>query len=338
MNQILFFKEEGLGKSMSNIVRFFAVSMMLFGIILCGKGGYAFASSKKEQSAEIVTTEQAAENKPVIEYNQNNTKLKIKVQGKSEIATITYKWNDGDEKSLLDVSEQTTVEREIDIPSGKNELNLKVIYKKGSNFVYEYKKSFELNTAKIEFYYTKGTTQMKVSIEDPKGIEYVTYKWNDQKETKEEPDGTDEQKMEISTEIPFGFNTLTVTSVNKFGEESRRVQEVRGAEKPFIDATWSDDRTLLTINVTCRDSIQNVFFKVNGKEYALDIKKFMNQGYTIDDLNNVTGLTLEQDENEKIIHLKYEFPTNDIQGDLDLEIKSEAEYAKEEIKGTIKRD
>ena len=34
MNQILFFKEEGLGSSMNKIVRFFAVSMILFGLII----------------------------------------------------------------------------------------------------------------------------------------------------------------------------------------------------------------------------------------------------------------------------------------------------------------
>lgn len=333
MNQILFFKEEGLGKSMNSIVRFFAVSVILFGLILLGKGGYAFAQNRKQENTGIKTAEEAAEKKPEFEYKQNNSKLNLKVIGKNEILKCFYKWNDGEEKELLQVSGQKEVEREIDIPTGRNQLSVKVIYKNGENFVYEDKKIFEMNTATIKFN-VKGTS-MQVLIEDPKGIDYATYKWNDQEEKKQEQDGTDNTKMELLAEIPFGFNTLTVTSVNKFGEKSEATKEVRGAEKPFIEASLSDDKTLLTINVTCRDNIENVTFKVNGEEYKLDIINFIKQGYTIDDLNNVEGLSLEQNDSGKITHLKYEFPVQ-VQGELDLEIKSKAEYATETISGTIK--
>lgn len=336
MNQILFLKEEGLGNSMNKIVRFFAVSIILFGLILLGKGGYSFAQGRKEDSTQIKTAEEAAAKKPKFEYKQNNSKLNLKVIGESEILKCSYKWNDEEEKELLDVSEQKSLEREIDIPTGTNELSVKVIYKNGKNFVYEDKQTFSMNTATIKFN-VKGSTHIQVLVEDPKGIEYVTYKWNNQEENKKVQDAADDKKMELETAIPFGYNTLTITSVNKFGEKSEATQAVRGAEKPFIEANWSDDRSLLTIDVTCRDSIENVTFKVNGEEYKLDIANFIKQGYTIEDLNNVAGLTLEEDENGKIVHLKYEFPTQQVQGDLDLEIKSKAEYATETIAGSIQR-
>lgn len=330
MNQILFFEEKGVGSSMNKTIKFFALSVMAFGIILIGEGGYSFAKSKNEVASGITTTQEAEELKPTIEYEQNNSKLTIKIDGKSEISKVTYSWNNEIEKDLLNISGQLKVETEIDIPTGTNRLNMKVVYRDGQNFVYEQTKIFDLNTAKIDFD-LKGTN-IKIKVADKKGIDYVSYRWNDGEEHIQDIEGQDNTEIELLAEIPFGLNTLTATSVNVFGEKSEATLDVKGAEKPSIDAKLLENG-ILFIEVKCSDNIENVDLSINGDQYKLNILDFINQGYTIEQLNNSAGLHLEANEKEEIINLTYEFP---IEAEtIALEITAKSKYATQTVSGTL---
>lgn len=333
MNQILFFEENGIGNSMNKNIKFFAVSMMAFGIILLGKGGYALAKDRNEKMNSIATVQQAEDLKPTITYEQNNSKLNIKIDGKAEISSILYKWNNETEKELLNITGQKTVEREIDIPSGTNQLTIKVIYKDAKDFPYEQIKTFTRTSTKIEWA-VKEITKIKITIEDSNGIESVSYKWNDEEETIENPNLTDNTKVEVLTEIPFGLNTLKVTVINMLGEKTEESLDVKGTTKPVIAANLSEDGKLI-IEVTSPDNIENVDFSVNGEEYKLNISDFIEQGYTIEDLNNSAGLNLEQNESGKIIKLTYEFQTQ--QEVNEVSITAKTQYATESVSGTLVR-
>lgn len=330
MNQILFFEEKGIGSSMNKTVKFFAISMMAFGMILIGEGGYAVAKNRNTKTSEIATVQEAEDLKPEINFEQNNNKLKIKIDGKAEILKVTYRWNNEIEKDLLQVSDQRSIEREIDIPTGTNKLNIKVIYKDGKNFPYEQTKEFTMNSSKIDFN-LKGS-KIKITVEDKKGIDYVSYKWNDGEEKIEKPNNNDNTYMEVLAEIPFGLNTLTATVINMFGEKSEATLDVKGAEKPVIVANLSETGNLL-IEVTCADNIENIEFSVNGEPYKLNISDFIAQGYTIEQLNNSQGLHVEANEQGKITSVKYEFPTQ--LESMNVEITAKSKYTTQTVSGTL---
>lgn len=332
MNQILFFEEKGIGSSMNKTVKFFAISMIAFGLILLGEGGYSVAKNRNNKTSQIATIQEAENLKPEINFEQNNSKLKIKINGKAEISKVTYRWNDEIEKDLLQVSDQKSIEREIDVPTGTNNLNIKVIYKDGENFQYEQTKEFTMNSSKIDFN-LKGAN-IKITVEDQKGIDYISYKWNDEEEHIEKPDSQDNKNMEVLAEIPFGLNTLTATVINMFGEKSEATLDVKGTEKPVITANLLETGNLL-IEVTCADNIENIQFSINGEQYKLNISDFIAQGYTIEQLNNSQGLHVEANEQGKITSVKYEFQTQ--LDTMQVEITAKSKYTTQTVSGTLAR-
>lgn len=140
--------------------------------------------------------------------------------------------------------------------------------------------------------------------------------------------------MEVLAEIPFGLNTLTATVTNMFGEKSEATLEVKGAEKPVIVANLSETGNLI-IEVTCTDNIENVEFSVNGELYKLNISDFIEQGYTIEQLNNSQGLYVEANEQGKITRVKYEFQT-DLET-MQVEISAKSQHATQTVSGTLGR-
>lgn len=332
MNQILFFEENGIGKSMNKNVKFFAISLMAFGMILIGEGGYAFAKDRNEKVNQIATIQEAEDLKPTITYEQNNSKLLVTVEGKKEIATITCKWNNDQEQELLQVSGQTNVEREIDIPSGTNDLTIKVIYKDAPDFPYEQTATFTKTSTKIDWSVVTGTSKLQINIEDTTGLDNVSYKWNDDEEKIETPSAEDNTKLEIITDIPLGLNTVKVVATNMFGETTEESMEILGTTRPVINANVSENG-MMTIEVTSNDNIENVNFSVNGEEYLLNISEFIKDGFTIEQLNQSPGLHLEENDYGKTTKLTYEFqlqqPTNEVS------ITAKTEYAEESVSGTL---
>lgn len=336
MNQILSFEEKGLGSHMGKTVKVFALLMMTFGIVLTAEGGYSLLKNKKEVATGITSIEEAEKIKPEIEFEQNNSKLNIEINAQAEISKITYVWsNDNIEKELLGVSGRKEFSGEIDVPNGTNEINVKVIYKDAKNFPYEKKESFTSNATQIKLSIIPidDTMKMKIEVEDKTGINNVSYRWNNDAEKIEKPESTtDNNKMEIITEIPYGQNTLYVTAVNMFGEKSEKNQQVKGTAKPEVNATLYADGKLV-IMVKAKDNIKNIALKLNGEEYTLNFKEFLEQGYTIEDLKKVPGLDLEINGAEKIIGVNYEYQTT--KDSNEIEITAYTDYTSQTVKGTL---
>lgn len=332
MNQILFFQEKGVGKNMGNTVKFFAISLMAFGAILLGEGGYSLAKNRNYLGDKVVTIEEAESLKPTISYEQNNSKVLVKIDAKKEIGRVICQWNDGDEQELLKVSDQTKLERELDIPSGTNDLKVKVIYKDAPDFPYTQTATITKTATKIDWAVLPGTSQLQITVEDSKGLESVNYQWNDDEQKNETIPENDNTKLKIITDIPVGLNTINVQVKNKFGELTEEHMEIRGTKKPVIKAIAGRDK-ILKLEVTSNDNIKDVNFKLNGEEYLLNVTDFIQQGYTVEQLNRSPGLHLEENEYGKITKLTYEFQLKENVNEIT--INAETEYAKETISGTL---
>ncbi len=338
MNQILSFEEKGrLSSHMKKTVKTFSLLMIAFGIIITAEGGYSIAKNKKTKAEGITTIEEAEKIKPEISLEQNNSKLEVKIDGKEEISNITYRWsNDADEKELLAASGRKSYTGEIDVPNGTNELSIKVVYANAKNFPFEQKQTFTSNSTKIKLAVVQidQNMKMKITVEDQTGIDNVAFRWNNDLETIKKPEVGEEKEMELITDIPFGENTLHVTAINKFGEKSEKSQQVKGTAKPEVNATLYADGKLVLF-VTARDNIKNIEFTLNGEEFTLNFEEYLEQGYTVEDLKAVPGLTLETNEVGKILGVTYEYQTTEETNEL--EITAMTEYTSQTVGGTLKR-
>ena len=124
MNQILSTDISGNKKKnknskpmeINNIVKFFAIAIIIFGIFIIGIGAYSIIDYQKEQQEENI--------EPTIQIeNKTNNSIILKVTHKKNIESLEYGWND-EEKVFVNGNNGRYLEKEITIPSGTNTLHV----------------------------------------------------------------------------------------------------------------------------------------------------------------------------------------------------------------------
>ena len=112
---------------------------------------------------------------------------------------------------------------------------------------------------KIEINLSNEGTNVLASVSAKTEISYITYRWDDEDETREEIGGL---SGEITIEIPSGEHTLTVNAVDVKNNSSEKTIKVRGITRPTIDLTKngldlyihiSDELGLKTIELSLND-------------------------------------------------------------------------------------
>lgn len=258
MNQILYTIENEEEKNkMKSVMLFFAITIIIFGLIMVSMGGYRMASAKmaREEAKEAAIV-------PKIELYEEDNKLIISINHIREIKDIIYSWNNGEEIQLSVFSENFNgyLEEEIDIPGGKNIVNVKVIDVQGKT-----------STASGEFTY-KGTymdlsvvdnKSIKIIVTDMVGLQSVTYQWNSDEVKTAYPEEGDQQKIEIVSDIPTGLNTIKIRAINRANEVTDKEMSVKGITKPTIKINYNSDRTLLLVKLNDEQGIESYSYKLS---------------------------------------------------------------------------
>jgi len=153
MNQILQVQENRKTSKpidTKKIVLFFAVCLIIFGMVLLGQGAYSMYQNKVNEKVTPSTPgEGEAEGGDVnipeyiaptitLTRTQDN-KIIINVESQTPISHIIYDWNSSTAQTL-DETGKTNIEEIIDIPVGENTLNISIIDSNGA----ETKKSEEI--------------------------------------------------------------------------------------------------------------------------------------------------------------------------------------------------
>lgn len=292
MNQILY---EDIGEKPNNIktiIRFFSIAIIIFGIALLGGGIYGIIQKKAEETP--IST-----NKPIISTNVfEDDSIRIYITHDKPIDKVVYSWNSGDDIIILGRN-RTSIEELIDIPEGENVLNLRVIDNIGIEATYTNTYVFsptgvDIQTPKIELSVLDTEKQIKITATDETEISYITYRWNNDEETK--IDVADESKTIIETSIPIpkGENDLTVIAVDANNNTETKIQKCKAYTRPTIKAPRQRGQNL-TITVTDEEGLDYVEYTVNGKKY-----KWVS---STDDRKEWTYVhVLEEGENEIVIN------------------------------------
>ena len=245
------------------IVRFFAIIIMVFGLVLSGSGTYAMIQEKKE-----------AENNPIpqVSTQREGNIVSLTVQSNIGIRTISYSWNDASSivKEGLNRKEITL---SIMIPTGSNKLNISVVDSTGK--LTKYVKNFELSSSQdvtdpvIKFEVINSG--IKITATDDTALDYITYQYGDGEEVTINADESNQYVIETILPVSQGQATLTVEAFDKAGNVSTKEQEVKGANKAKISVEPDPtDPSYIIIKVEDDEGLRMVTYYINEQDYSTD--------------------------------------------------------------------
>lgn len=281
MNQILQVQESRKKNNskpvdIKKVVLFFAVCIIIFGIIFVGQGVYTLNQNKANQKVNPSTPgddDEIQEYIPTIILTKTeDNKVIITIESQIALSHIIYNWNN-EATQTIEETGKTNVEEIIDIPIGENTLNISVIDSNGKE------------TKKIETYVLEAVkpvietpsvigSDIKIVVTSEVELLYVTYKWNSEEEKKYDMlTFEDRTKFETTVRIPTGQNTLKIVAVDINGNQVEKLQEIQGVPRAKIyTPEVRGDRIYFTIKA--EDNIKSVEFTFNGKRFLMNETTF----------------------------------------------------------------
>lgn len=261
MNQILQTENKKSSSTIEigKILKFFAIAITIFGIVLLALGIY-YLITNNEKPNEII------KEVPNVSIERKEDDVVIEINGNIAISKIIYKWNDEEEKQIEGYS-NTSLSETIELPVGTNTLNVTVIDINGQETKFQKEYVVEQNGPKIELTLTKDY-KIKIAVQDIVGITYINYSWNNDEPTKLEAENENQETIEKTIEIPLGQNTLRVEAINNEGETSTKELEVKGVKRPTVSFKKQGDN--LIIKAEDDAGIKIIEYTLNGTPYTLD--------------------------------------------------------------------
>ena len=262
MNQILATdvgkKKSGGPLPIKSVLIIFAICIIIFGGFLIGKSVFSIINKNKEQGLS----------EPLLEISQNENVLNVSVKHDKIIDKIVYSWN-GTEEITLQGKGRMQLQETIDIPVGTNNLSIKVSDITGKTATYNGQYYIEDgDKIKPEIELLVENSKVKIVVKDETELDYISYYWNNEDETKIEARAESSKQIEEKIDILKGENTLTIKAVDKAGNEQTKEQTFKGAKKPKIEVVR--DGNDFVIKVTDEEEIKKIEYTLNGQLYSTD--------------------------------------------------------------------
>lgn len=242
------------------VIKIFAIILIIFAIFLVGTGIYSIYLNGSGQEVELV--------KPTISIeNKTDRLLLLKVMGQTAITEINYRWN-SEEEIEINGNNQKYVEREVDIPLGKNTLYVVAVDEHGQEISYEREYITQTNI-KLEVVGNK----ILVSYESDKEIAYMTYKWDDGEENTININNT---IVDEKIDVIRGLHELTVKVVDIENNEDVKVQSINGVSKPEIHITVDENREHFVIEAHDEQQLTKMEIRLDQddeKKYVLNLSE-----------------------------------------------------------------
>lgn len=263
MNQILRDKNKktagGKLTTRTSII-IYSVSIIIFGIILLGKGAYVIAN---DRAVDVF------DNKPaVIKLTlDNQNQLFIDVTNNRPIDKIFYNWGAEDLVELHGKG-RTHVEEKIVIPNGTNLFRIKVQDQKGIITEHETKlTSADVDTTKpiITLEKSEEENKLKIVAVDNIAIDRLEYQWNNEDSKNVPASNSNSKVIEEKIEALPGKNSFTVVAWDKAGNKEEKVIDIEGKVKAQITMTQTSS-TEYTVHIVSETNIRQVVLNDNGNE------------------------------------------------------------------------
>ena len=286
MNQILYVgdnKNNG-PVAVKSVIKFFAIVIIIFGIILIGEGTYSMYKGIVANSGNNI---------PTVYMNRVNDTVVIKAENNIEIAKLIYSWNKGEETVLL--PNNKAVEEVVLLPNENSILNVTIVDIKGkeTKFMQQWNiEGIDIKKPEMEIATDDSSRKITIIARDETQIDYLIYKWNNEAETR--VNGTERNKLEIqkTIDMKLGENKLTVTAVDKNGNTNTLEKTIIISSKPTKAVKQRNSKIHIVINDEV--SIKTVSININGQVYAgeYEAKKQLKLNVPLKQGNNTVSITV----------------------------------------------
>lgn len=281
-----------------NIVRFFAIVIIVFGLFLIGHSSYGLYVNSKGTSTEDLAN---------ITMHRENDTLIVNVESVNVIEKFKYNWQNSEQRSVPVESKSFT--QEIILPSENNILTITLEDETGRAVTYTKEIILDgVDIAKPSISIEKQYSGIRISVVDETKIEYMTYRVDDGEEKRVDKNNEDDTTIEYAVgEEEFGRGThkIYVTAVDAAGNFSTDEQEVViSSERPTINNMYIDyEQGKLIIEASDADGLDSIEVNLNGNVYNMPNLNRTEAAFSLDliegtntisiKLTNVNGITSE---------------------------------------------
>lgn len=264
---------------MRKIIIIFSVLIVVFAVIILIALGYG-KIRKKSGTGTI-----AELNRPTIKVEPRDNKCSITVEYDEGLDKVSFWWNDSDEIEEKNLNGGVRCITSIDIPiNDYNVLHIRATGKDGSSSELDQEVTTanasddDPNKPKITFGFVEGG-DIQIAVTSDKGIEEVSYSWEDESEIIMEPDVRGQKLMEFTIEGKRGTNKIKVKAIDIEGNEQTKEQLTVGIREPKFDIILNHGN-MLSIDIDHDSGFKKVVITINGQQVIYDEENYV--GYSKD--------------------------------------------------------
>lgn len=274
MNQILVLENKAKKKKtkimssgpadIKNILRFFAVVLIIFATVMIGHSSYAIYREAKGNNTNDLAN---------ISITRVNDTLLVDVQSTYIIDRFKYSWKNSQQTSVPE--ESTSFQEEIILPSENNILTIVLEDETGRATTYTREiilDGIDIVEPSIEVEQGQGLSAI-ITATDETQINYMTYRIDDGEEIRIDKNNVADTTIKYAiTDIPRGEHTIYVTAVDSFGNTEEIEQTIIvSSAMPSIDSIDIDEESgKILIKASDLDGLQSIDVNINGAEYHMD--------------------------------------------------------------------
>lgn len=264
---------------MKKIIIIFSVLIVVFAVIILIALSYG-KIRKKSGTGAI-----AELNRPTIKVEPRDNKCGITVEYDEGLDKVSFWWNDSDEIEEKNLNGGVKCITSTDIPiNDYNILHIRATGKDGSSSELDQEVTTanasddDPNKPKINFGFIEGG-DIKIAVTSDKGIEEVSYSWEDESEIIMEPDVRGQKLMEFTIEGRRGTNTIKVKAIDIEGNEQTKEQLTVGIHEPEFNIILNHGN-MLSIDIDHDSGFKKVVITINGQQVIYDEENYV--GYSKD--------------------------------------------------------
>ena len=287
MNQILATDIEKNKKnkkaSISSIVVFFCIFLIVFGIGVSAVGIYGYHKNMKDRLNEGLLVNNS--DKPFVTSTRESANvINIIVTHDKAISSIVYKINEENEKEI-NVNNRTDINEKITLGTGTNHIIVTAKDINGLTTVYE-------TTVEVEEGHSadpqEGPTitltpiegKVQVTTESTINIDKIKYYWDNDEANATVLTINDTKNETLIDVVLEGTHILNIIATDVNGNETRREQKVMGVNKPKINVTTDgksffikaeDSQGLSKVEITLNTN-ETITETIDGNEYTKTIE------------------------------------------------------------------
>lgn len=283
MNQILVMENKKKKRSrntgpaeIENILKFFVVALIVFGVLFIGHGSYAIYKDAKGKDKK---------NLPILTMERVNDEVIIKATSSIKIKNLIYSWNT-DEETKIPV-DGTFIEENVMLLNENGTLNVKIEDEKGRTV--KYQKEFIIDglditkpTIEIQEQGSNGT--IKITATDETQMKNISYSINGSDEIKIDKSDAEDKIINYILKLQKGENKLTVTAVDSSGNFEIIEKTIIVSGKTTMNLKIENGKLVVTAEDP--DGIKDIEINLNGVTKSV---KDINQKSIKATLNIVEG-------------------------------------------------